>query len=246
METPTQFDLNDAVRRWREVLATSPAFRGENLDELEVHVRDGVDALVAKGLSPEEALLIARRRVGSPEALGAEFGKVNRDYVWLTRGLWILGGMLGIGLMNNLASAVTNVLLLTSYSLLPEHLQGAEHCVALLGWVGAAGQPALLLALLGLGWRLGRRETGGFVRLRAWSLARPFQAGVSVAAVLLLVSVLLGLCSGPLLALTLGAKNFSLVAMPRTISSTSTYVLLWPALLTWLLFRLRRTATVAP
>ena len=51
METTTSFDLNRAIQSWRENLAQSPAFRGENLNELESHLRDSVATWQARGLS---------------------------------------------------------------------------------------------------------------------------------------------------------------------------------------------------
>jgi len=90
METETAFDLNLAIRRWREDLARSAAFRSENLNELESHLRDSIDRLRARELSDEEAFLIATRRVGNTQKLEQEFGKVNSAAVWLDRCLWIL------------------------------------------------------------------------------------------------------------------------------------------------------------
>jgi len=90
MENPTAFDLNHAVQSWRENLATSPSFRGENLDELESHLRDSIATLQNRGLSADESFLIATRRIGADGALAAEFGKVNQSAVWLDRFLWIL------------------------------------------------------------------------------------------------------------------------------------------------------------
>jgi hypothetical protein len=81
MENPAPFDLNNAIQRWRQNLATSPAFRAENLDELEAHLRDSVSALVAKGLSGEEAWLIATRRLGSTQSVTNEFCKINLETV---------------------------------------------------------------------------------------------------------------------------------------------------------------------
>ena len=90
MANETSFDLNVAIKSWRENLAQSPAFRSENLNELESHLRDSVAALQAKGLTAEEAFLIAARRIGPPKALEGEFGKVNGTLMWLERGLLVL------------------------------------------------------------------------------------------------------------------------------------------------------------
>ena len=77
MENPTPFDLNAAIRRWQQNLATSPAFKADNLEELASHLRASVQKLVATGLSDEEAFLIATRRIGERGLLEREFGKVN-------------------------------------------------------------------------------------------------------------------------------------------------------------------------
>ena len=45
MNQPTPFDLNPAIQRWRDNLGQSSAFRRENIDELETHVRDSMGAL---------------------------------------------------------------------------------------------------------------------------------------------------------------------------------------------------------
>ncbi|HTB82688.1 MAG TPA: hypothetical protein VK742_03460 [Candidatus Sulfotelmatobacter sp.] len=90
METTTPFDLNHAIQQWRNDLAQSSAFRGENLDELETHLRDSVVALQARDLSAEEAFYVAARRVGTGAVLIKEFGKVNAVNVWVERCLWAL------------------------------------------------------------------------------------------------------------------------------------------------------------
>ena len=93
MESKTQFDLNLNLELWRQSLAQSPSFQPDNLDELEVHLRDSVSTLEGKGLSTEEAFHIATRRLGQPTALDKEFGKVNAETVWLSRWLWMAVGI---------------------------------------------------------------------------------------------------------------------------------------------------------
>ena len=106
MET-TPFDLNHAVHQWRENLGHSPAFRSENLNELESHLRDSIGALRGKGLSDDEAFLIAARRIGSATALEPEFAKVNAREVWLNRVMWMLFGIQAWGLISGLAGTVS-------------------------------------------------------------------------------------------------------------------------------------------
>ena len=72
------FDLNEAIRKWREDLERTACFRPEELEELELHLRDSV-AVLKSGEVPEvEAWWLARNRLGGDEALQKEFGKVNR------------------------------------------------------------------------------------------------------------------------------------------------------------------------
>lgn len=102
----TQNSLDAMIQQWRARLAESPAFKNENVDELEEHLRDSMAALQLKGLSEEEAFLIASRRIGSSENLGREFGKMNGKRIWMSRVLWMLVGVqisyLVIGIANNL------------------------------------------------------------------------------------------------------------------------------------------------
>jgi hypothetical protein len=89
MENQAAFDLNLAIQRWRDDLARSAALRTENLNELESHLRDSIDTLRKRELSDEEVFLIATRRVGNPQKLEHEFGKVNGAAVWIDRCLWV-------------------------------------------------------------------------------------------------------------------------------------------------------------
>ena len=82
METTTPIDLNRAIQHWRENLAQSPAIRGDNLNELESHLRDSIATLQKSGLSAEEAFLVATKRVGNGATLGVEF---DPDAAWNER-----------------------------------------------------------------------------------------------------------------------------------------------------------------
>ena len=92
METNPSFDLNRAIETWRANLAQSPAFRSDNLYELETHLRDSIATLERQGLTTEEAFLVALKRIGKGRALEAEFAKQNARSVWLDRALWVLIG----------------------------------------------------------------------------------------------------------------------------------------------------------
>jgi hypothetical protein len=106
METTTAFDLNQAIQRWRENLCQSPAFQRENLDELQAHLRDSMLDLRACGLSAEESFVIAIKRLGNSQMLEAEFGRANKNFVWLDRVLWMLVGIQLWGLTSGFITAV--------------------------------------------------------------------------------------------------------------------------------------------
>jgi hypothetical protein len=92
MENKASFDLNSEIARWRAELDQSGALAADNLDELEGHLRDSVQDLQSRGLSDEEAFMVAGRRVGSSRALVSEFSKVRANQVWIDRTLWIVVG----------------------------------------------------------------------------------------------------------------------------------------------------------
>jgi hypothetical protein len=106
METTTSFDLNQAISRWRENVAHSPAFHNENLNELESHLRDSIAALQERGLSGEEAFLVGTKRLGKDDLLQKEFAKINQPAVWLDRTLWMLIGVQVWGLVSGIAGSM--------------------------------------------------------------------------------------------------------------------------------------------
>jgi hypothetical protein len=107
MENAPSFNLNRAIQSWRDDLGQSPAFRGENLDELESHLRDSAAALESCGLSAEEAFLIAAKRMGGSGTLEREFGKVNQETLWLDRLFWMLIGLQVWGFISGAIGLVT-------------------------------------------------------------------------------------------------------------------------------------------
>jgi hypothetical protein len=77
MENETNFDLNVAISKWRSGLESTSSFRSKELDELELHLRDSFEALRARGIAQPEAWWLARKRLGEPQMIDEEFGKVN-------------------------------------------------------------------------------------------------------------------------------------------------------------------------
>jgi hypothetical protein len=99
------FDLNDSIVNWRSRLADDESCAAADLNELESHLREQVDALRQSGLSDEEAFWVATRRLGDPESLSVEFAKVKGGRVWAKRLLWMMGGILISILASSLAGA---------------------------------------------------------------------------------------------------------------------------------------------
>jgi hypothetical protein len=94
------------MQNWRENLAQSPAFRRENINELESHLRDCVAILRAAGLSEDEAFLVGSRRIGDGQQLETEFGKVNRKAIWADHVLWMLVGIQLLMFVNDIAVSI--------------------------------------------------------------------------------------------------------------------------------------------
>lgn len=152
METTTPFDLNRAIQQWRKNLAQSPAIRAENLDELEIHLRDSVAALQSRDLTAGESFLVATKRVGGGAALGKEFGKVNLQTIWIERVLWALVIMQIWGLIGRFASGLG--LILTQIAInSPTYIYSAHNQSEMDEWfrfIAFVGVPTLILILLSL------------------------------------------------------------------------------------------------
>lgn len=70
------------MQEWRTAVRRSKAVDESDAAELEAHLRDAMTDLEGAGLSPDEAFLIAVRRVGTVDALTAEFAREHSDRLW--------------------------------------------------------------------------------------------------------------------------------------------------------------------
>ena len=78
-----QADAPEAqIAQWRNWLRRRPAIRPPDVDELEGHLRDQIAALVAAGLSGDEAFLVAVKRMGNLDAVSREFAREHSDRLW--------------------------------------------------------------------------------------------------------------------------------------------------------------------
>ncbi len=73
MGSRTTFDLDHHLAQWRQHFLADSAFYSDEVEELESHVRDGIDRLMAEGLGEEEAFYEAIDRLGTREHLRLDY-----------------------------------------------------------------------------------------------------------------------------------------------------------------------------
>lgn len=74
--------LEEQIAQWRAYLRRRRAIHAPDVEELEGHLRDQVTALTEAGLAPDEAFLIAVKRMGSLDALSREFAREHSERLW--------------------------------------------------------------------------------------------------------------------------------------------------------------------
>lgn len=248
METTTSFDLNHTIQQWRESLEQSPAFRTENLDELESHLRDSMAALEARGLSVAEAFLVATRRVGASQTLESEFGKVNRQAIWLDRLFWMLIGYQVWVVVSGAIRIVT--LNAVNLGLIGAGYDFKSHGYVIPGAFAALMHLAGFVASLALCWWLLRRKGQRFGRgLGRWlDRKTTWAATFGVLYLLWLVIGGFGGITNVLYAKFIGQEQLSAIFLSQSIGSVVAQ-LVTPAIfigLTLLLARTRARASEAP
>jgi len=80
MTTPE--DLEAQFVQWRLYVQRRKELQPSDADELEDHLRASVDELTALGLRPDEAFLVAVKRMGSLDELSREFAREHSDRLW--------------------------------------------------------------------------------------------------------------------------------------------------------------------
>jgi hypothetical protein len=83
MATPGHaLSLEDQVDQWRRYLARRQAIHSVDVAELEDHLREQIAGLTAAGLTPDEAFLVAVKRMGDLDALSREFAREHSERLW--------------------------------------------------------------------------------------------------------------------------------------------------------------------
>jgi hypothetical protein len=74
--------LESQISEWQRFVEQSPAVDGRDAEELEAHLRDQVADLGAAGLAPDEAFLVAVKRMGNVHELSREFAREHSGRLW--------------------------------------------------------------------------------------------------------------------------------------------------------------------
>jgi hypothetical protein len=169
---PTPFDLERELRGWRTNLLSLKALSTQDVEELETHLRESMADLRRQGLSPEEAFLIASRRLGRSEQLAEEYAKTHPHRVWLDRVLWMVLGLLALDALSMSAWPFYGAVLdLARLPGLSAHLVGAV--TFLIKWTVFAACGALGLWIM-------TRHGRWLSRLGGLCLRRPVWSGVGL------------------------------------------------------------------
>src|SRR5919202_5646497 len=74
--------LEAQIDQWRSYRRRRQAIHAVDVAELEDHLREQVAGLVDAGLSPDEAFLVAVKRMGNLDSLSREFAREHSDRLW--------------------------------------------------------------------------------------------------------------------------------------------------------------------
>lgn len=74
--------LEPLIAKWRAFVGRGTAIASSDVDELEGHLRDQIEALTSAGLAADEAFLVGIKRIGSLNALSREFAREHSERLW--------------------------------------------------------------------------------------------------------------------------------------------------------------------
>ena len=74
--------VESQIAEWRAYVSMAPGVNGHDVDELEDHLRHQIADLSAVGLAPDEAFLVAVKRMGDFDALSREFAREHSGRLW--------------------------------------------------------------------------------------------------------------------------------------------------------------------
>jgi hypothetical protein len=74
--------FEEQIEQWRTYLRRRRAIDPVDVEELEDHLRDQIATLADSGLSPDEAFLVAVKRMGAQDAIANEFAREHSERLW--------------------------------------------------------------------------------------------------------------------------------------------------------------------
>jgi hypothetical protein len=140
-------ELEQKFAEWRARANAALPGQPETVGEIEEHLRDHVAALMQKGVEPLAAFAAAVKRLGEPETLAREFGRVGSGWLPTTRPI--------LGLLVFVAISTVAV-------------------TAFLSWVLYAGKMTPLLFFHVVTATAGYYAVAAMGLLGAWALLTPF------------------------------------------------------------------------
>ena len=75
-------DLEAQIDSWRGYVQRRQAIATADVEELEDHLREQIEDLLATGLDHDEAFLVAIKRLGNLDAVSREFAREHSDRLW--------------------------------------------------------------------------------------------------------------------------------------------------------------------
>ncbi|MBT3708062.1 MAG: hypothetical protein HOG19_01390 [Gammaproteobacteria bacterium] len=97
--TESESDIEQQIVEWRRYLEQRNELAQDDIAELEDHLRGQIGELAASGLSPEEAFLVAIKRLGRQDVISREFALEHTDRLW--KQLVLAGGTQPETALNN-------------------------------------------------------------------------------------------------------------------------------------------------
>lgn len=113
--TQTGFSLNQAIGNWQNAMLNG-ALTPDDVTELTQHLHDEITELQNKGLTDEEAWLVARNRMGNTQVIEEEFSKVNPDFAANRNWLMLFWGASIFMILQTLVFVIPGILKLKFFS----------------------------------------------------------------------------------------------------------------------------------